>query len=164
MSYLISFYFIISILFCLIKKKDAYSAFANGVEEGIKVCFKMFKVLFAFTILIELINSCGIIDDIIGISNNSVYHILISMLVRPFSSSSCMTLMIDCFESYGVDNINSIVLSLIYSCSDASVYLAVLYFSYMNFSIKKILKYFILINIISYVLILFFVIVFFVIL
>ena len=153
MNYLISFYILFSVFLCLIKKKDAFASFSNGVNEGIKISLKMFKVLFCFTILIECINKCGIIEDVSNMIDSSFSKIILGMLIRPFSSSSSMALMLDCFSVYDVDSIPSIVLSLIYSCSDASVYVFVLYFTYLELDIKGIIKYGVLVNLISYILI-----------
>lgn len=161
MNYLISLYLLFSIIFCLGKKKDVFTSFSNGVNDGIKISLKMFKVLFCFTILIECINKCGILDDLSNMFEGSFSKVLLGMIIRPFSSSTSMALMLEAFDLYGVDNISSIVLSLVYTCCDASVYVLVLYFSYLDIKVSKIIKYGIFINVLSYLLILFLVFVFF---
>ncbi len=161
MNYLISLYILISLFICLVKKKDAYMAFSDGVSNGINISLKMFKVLFCFTILIECINNCGIIEDVSNYFSNDFIDIVLGMIIRPFSSSSSMALMLDGFKCAGVDSLESIVLSLVYCCSDSSIYVLILYFSYLDIKNIKSIKYGILINVISYILILFFVFVFF---
>lgn len=161
MNYLISLYLLFSIVFCLWKKKDAFQSFSDGVNDGIKISLKMFKVLFCFTILIECINKCGVLNDLSNFFDDSYSKIILGMIIRPFSSSSSMALMLDAFNIYGVDSLSSIVLSLMYTCCDASIYVLVLYFSYLDIKVSKIIKYGIMLNVISYILILCFVFVFF---
>lgn len=161
MNYLISIYILIAIIICLFKKKDAYIAFSNGVSNGINISLKMFKVLFCFTILIECINKCGIIEDVSNYFNSDLIDVILGMVIRPFSSSSSMALMLDSINIAGVDSLKAIVLSLIYCCCDSSIYVLILYFSYLDIKDIRSVKYGIIINLISYILILFFVFVFF---
>ena len=161
MNYLISLYILISLFICLVKKKDAYIAFSDGVSSGINISLKMFKVLFCFTILIECINNCGIIEDVSNYFSNDFINIILGMIIRPFSSSSSMALMLDSFKVAGVDSLESIVLSLIYCCCDSYIYVLILYFSYLDIKNIKSIKYGIFINVVSYILILVFVFVFF---
>ena len=91
--------------------------------------------------------------------NSDFANVLLAMFIRPFSSSSSLALMLDSFSVSGVDSASSIVLSLIYCCCDASMYVLVLYYSYLDMSVSKIVKYGFLINVLSYIFIILFVIV-----
>lgn len=128
-------------------------SFMDGVNDGLKIIIKMFKVLFTFYILIICITKCGIIEDLSVYFKSDILQIILLFITRPLSSSSTLTMMINYFEVSGVDSNISIISSLIYASCDASVYIVCLYLSYLNIKSNKLTLYGILINVLSFFLI-----------
>ena len=81
----------------------------------------MFSTLVSFFIALSFLFSSGIIDYIESIVSFKYSIILIQCLVRPISSSSSMSIMLECYSLYGSDHIISIIstgaisVSLVYS-------------------------------------------------
>ena len=134
MIYIISGYILITIIIAIFKKVDGYHSFINGIKDGCNVVLNMFPSLLAFVLIIECISSCGIIKDIMKITNHSwIIQIIMQMIVRPFSSGSSMSMMLNIYDMYGVDSIPSLFSTFIHSSCDTLFYMITLYFS--SFSI-----------------------------
>jgi len=64
--------------------------------------------------------------------------LLIQMIVRPFSSSSSLSIMMSIYEKYGVDSIYGVLSTFIHSVSDTTFYIITFY--YGSIGIKPSLK------------------------
>ena len=132
MGYIIGTYIFIVLVVAIFKKVRAYDAFIEGVKEGTKTVLNMFSTLLTFVLVVESIKACGVLEDI-GEAINT--NILVQALIRPLSASSSMAIMLETFETYGVDSEISILSTFIHATIDTTFYIIVLYFS--SCEIKK---------------------------
>lgn len=152
-SYYIIFIFFIVIIYGVFKKVNVYDSFINGAKEGIVSVINMFSFILTFMIAINLLNSSGIIDYFINKLNIKFIDLLIQMIVRPFSSSSSLSIMTSIYEKHGVDSIYGVLSTFIHSVSDTTFYIITFY--YGSIGIKpngKLILSGILVNIIGNVL------------
>lgn len=126
MAYLIIGYIFIVIIISIIKKVNGYDAFISGVKEGSITVINMFSNLLGFVLVVECIKGCGIIEDLGELVNP---YLFIQGLVRPLSASSSMAIMLDTYETFGVDNPISIMSTFIHTTADTTFYIIVMYFS-----------------------------------
>ncbi len=163
MVYVISGYFIVTIVLCIVNKVNGYESFLKGVKDGSKIVLNMFSCMLSFILAIKCLEGCGIIDDLCNISTLGwLPEIIVQMLVRPLSSGSSMSIMLSIFEKYGVDSIPAIFSTFIHSACDTVFYIVVFYFSSIGVvKYKKALTYGIMTVVISYALIILSVIIFF---
>lgn len=127
-SYYIIFIFFIVIIYGVFKKVNVYDSFINGVKEGIVSVINMFSFILTFMIAINLLNSSGIIDYFINKLNIKFIDLLIQMIVRPFSSSSSLSIMTSIYEKHGVDSIYGVLSTFIHSVSDTTFYIITFYY------------------------------------
>ena len=127
-SYYIIFIFFIVIIYGVLKKVNVYDSFINGVKEGIVSVINMFSFILTFMIAINLLNSSGIIDYFINKLNIKFIDLLIQMIVRPFSSSSSLSIMTSIYEKHGVDSIYGVLSTFIHSVSDTTFYIITFYY------------------------------------
>lgn len=152
-NYFVIGYIVLVLLYGLIKKVTCFNAFINGVKEGTVTVMNMFSYLLAFVFLLEMITSCGILEDLqTGIFSETFSPILlVQMLMRPFSGSSSSAMMLGIFESSGVDSFEGLVSSFIHTMSDSSVYMIVFYFGAVGIrKYKNVIWLGILLNVIGF--------------
>ena len=101
-SYFIIFIFFIVIIYGVFKKVNVYDSFINGIKEGVISVINMFSFILTFMIAINLLNSSGLIDYFVNKFDIKFIDLLIQMIVRPFSSSSSLSIMMSIYEKYGV--------------------------------------------------------------
>ena len=127
-SYYIIFIFFIVIIYGVFKKVNVYDSFINGAKEGIVSVINMFSFILTFMIAINLLSSSGIIDYFINKLNIKFIDLLIQMIVRPFSSSSSLSIMTSIYEKHGVDSIYGVLSTFIHSVSDTTFYIITFYY------------------------------------
>ena len=98
----------------------------------------MFSFILTFMIAINLLNSSGLIDYFVNKFDIKFIDLLIQMIVRPFSSSSSLSIMMSIYEKYGVDSIYGVLSTFIHSVSDTTFYIITFY--YGSIGIKPSLK------------------------
>ena len=151
-NYLLLGMFVIIIIHGFFNKVNLYDSFVEGTKQSIKTIGNMFSTLVSFFIALSFLFSSGIIDYIESIVSFKYSIILIQCLVRPISSSSSMSIMLECYSLYGSDHIISIISTLIHYVSDASIYIITFYFGmYKINELDYVLKYGLIINIFSYI-------------
>lgn len=151
MSYLIGGYILTVIVVSFIRKVNGYNAFINGVKEGLTTVINMFANLLGFVLVVECIKGCGIIEDLGSLINP---HLFIQALIRPLSASSSMAIMLEVFQTFGVDSKVGILSTFIHTTADTTLYIIVLYFSSCEIKdYRYAITLGIIINIISYIII-----------
>lgn len=137
MIYLISSYFIIVIIYSILKKNNTYDSFKNGVITGFKTTINMFSSLLVFMFAINCLLNCGVINFLTKRFNNSgIILIIIQMICRPISNSSSYAILISIYDKYGVNSLYGILSTFIHSTFDTLFYVVTIYFS-----VTKITKY-----------------------
>lgn len=155
MSYIIAIYIILVLISSIINKNNAYLSFIKGTKEGISTVVGMYSVILVFMIAINSLINCGIIDDLKLLFNNSgIILIIIQMIIKPFSSNSSLSIMLDIYNQYGANCFISILSTFIHSSFDTFFYILSLYLGVSNTSNnKKIIIYGLFIMLFSYILI-----------
>jgi spore maturation protein B len=126
MGYIVGGYILVVLITAFVKKIKAYDAFLIGIKDGITTVINMFSTLLSFVLIVESIKACGVIDDIGNLFNA---NIIIQSIIRPLSASSSMAILIDIFNSFGVDSNEAILSTFIHTTIDTTFYIIVLYFS-----------------------------------
>ncbi|MGI6767617.1 MAG: hypothetical protein ACOX43_00755 [Bacilli bacterium] len=122
-------YILIVIVYGLIKKVNCFEAFTNGIKEGTVTVLNMYSYFLGFVLLVSLIESCGIINDLENLFRNLGFSplIIIQALMRPFSSGSSYALMLEIYQTEGVDSFSGVLATFIHTVSDASIYIIVFF-------------------------------------
>lgn len=132
---------LLGILVLALKKKvNAYQSFQDGVKEGLGMFVNIYPALLAMMFAISLLQNSGImgyfgnvLETIVPLVPKEVWPMIV---FRPISGSASLAVLIDLFQSVGVDSYPAIMASIIQGSTDTTVYVITLYFSTVG--IKKI--------------------------
>lgn len=128
------------IIVALIRRVNAYSVFIEGVKDGLSLFLDVYPALLAMMCAINLLRDSGLMqlfsDSISHISTALPAEIWPMILFRPISGSASLAVLIDIFQTCGVDSLAGIMASIIQGSTDTTVYVITLYFS--SVGIKKI--------------------------
>ena len=130
------------IFYGLLKKVDIYSAFLEGVKEGLNTAVSLFPTIFAMSIAIDVFLKSNILTFLLSsleflFSFLSVpKEILPLAIIRPISGSSSLILLNDLLKNYGPDSTIGRIASILQGSTDTTIYIISLYFS--SIGIKKI--------------------------
>lgn len=133
-NFIIPLFLIIVFLYSTFKKTDAYDAFIEGCNDGIKQSFSILPFLLSMYVAVKVLDSSGIIEDIIKLKSIPS-ELFIQGIFRPVSSNASLSYMIDIFEVYGVDSPEGVVSSILQGCTDTTLYVITLYFG--SIGVKK---------------------------
>lgn len=124
----------------LCKRVPAYSVFLSGVKDGMGLFLDIYPALLAMMCAISLLRESGLMDIISGlfqfVSTQIPAQIWPMVLFRPISGSASLAVLIDIFQTCGVDSLAGMMASIIQGSTDTTVYVITLYFS--SVGIKKI--------------------------
>lgn len=152
-DYLIIIIFVFIILYGYIKKVDLFQSYIDGVKSALSTIFNMFSTLIVFYIALSLLFSSGLLSYLEELLNFKYSMLIIQCLVRPISSSSSMSIMLECYTLYGENSFISILSTMIHYVSDASIYIITFYLGlYKINDLYNIIKYGVVINIFSFIL------------
>lgn len=123
-------YFLIIIVYSLIKKNNAFESFSRGIENNYKTVLNLFPTILILIVAINIFANSGIIEIMKQILPNGflVPELIIQACLKPLSHSSAMLIMVKIFEGYGVDSVPGMVASIIQGCSDTTIYVVAIYF------------------------------------
>lgn len=124
--------FIIAYSFC--KKINVYSAFGEGVKEGIGSVYSIFPSLFALFIAVSVFRSSGLVDFLTSLLLplcrflHFPSEILPFAILRPVSGSGSLAMASDIFASYGPDSFAGRVASVMMGSTETTFYTIAVYF------------------------------------
>ena len=152
-NYLIIIIFMIVIMYGYYKKVNLYESFIVGTKTAINTLLNMFSTLVSFMIALSFLFSSGLLEYIEELLDFEYSIIIIQSIIRPLSSNSSLSIMLECYTTYGQDSFISLLSTMIHYVSDASIYIISFYLGIYNIKgFEKILKYGLFINIFSYLL------------
>jgi len=138
--------FSVIILFLLAglrKKVPLFSTFVEGAKEGFQTVVTIIPYQIAMFVGISIFRECGALDYItdflgwifsqIGISTDFV-PALPTALLKPLNGSGARAMMLDVFQTYGVDSFVGHVASTIQGSTDTTMYVLAVYFGSVNIS------------------------------
>lgn len=149
-NYVIAIIIISIFVLAIIKKVNLYESFSEGVKNTLKVIINLFIYVFTFNYALKLLNSSGLIDDIVSFLNVSINsNLLLEFLIRPFSSSSSLGILVEIYSVCGKNSFESITATLIHSAIDAVFYVLGLYESLLKLDKSGVIKHAIILYIIA---------------
>lgn len=138
MIYLIAFYIFFTILYSVIKKNNTFNSFTKGIKDGIQISLNMFSTLLIFTFAITCINNSGILNYFsIKCNNSAVINLVLQMIIRPLSSSSSYAILMNVYDTYGINSIYGHLSTFIHCTCDTLFYIITIYSSYCIFKENK---------------------------
>lgn len=139
-AYILPVLVFIIIGIALYKRVNAYQAFITGVKDGLSLFFDIFPALLAMMCAISLLRESGLME-LLSSTIASIIHVIPAQIwpmvfFRPISGSASLAVLVDIFNTCGVDSLAGNMASIIQGSTDTTVYVITLYFS--SVGIKKI--------------------------
>ncbi|MBE6467542.1 MAG: hypothetical protein E7004_03005 [Alphaproteobacteria bacterium] len=127
----------------LIKKLNVFELFIEGAKDGFKTAVQIIPYLVAMLVAIGVFRSSGALDYIIdfiklvvtklGINSDFVYA-LPTAIMKPLSGSGARAMMLDTFNTYGVDSFAGFVSSIVQGSTETTFYVLAVYFGAVKIS------------------------------
>ncbi len=127
----------------LIKKLNVYELFIEGAKDGFKIAVQIIPYLVAMLTAIALFRTAGCMDFITrGIAiicenfglNTDFVPALPTALMKPLSGSGARAMMLDTFQTYGVDSFAGFAASLVQGSTETTFYVLAVYFGAVKIS------------------------------
>lgn len=121
-------------LLLLFTKKDLFSEFLEGANEGLKTCLKLIPMFVILMTAVGMFSKSGamtyICEMLSGILNKIGFPSALAplMIMRPLSGSAATAMINNLFASQGPDSFAGRCASIIMGASDTIIYTLALYF------------------------------------
>lgn len=139
-SFLLPGIILLVFVIALIRRVPAYSVFIDGVKDGMNLFLDVYPALLAMMCAISLLRETGLMAVFSSwfesITRSIPADIWPMVLFRPISGNASLAVLIDIFQTCGVDSLAGQMASIIQGSTDTTVYVITLYFS--SVGIKKI--------------------------
>ncbi len=132
------------IIMALIKKVNVYESFIDGAKDGFNIAIKIIPYLVAILVAIAVFRASGAFDYLIDgfrfiaslFSDRTEFvEALPTALMKPLSGSGARGMMLDAFETHGVDSFVGKLSATLQGATDTTFYIIALYFG--SVGIKK---------------------------
>lgn len=117
----------------LIENKKVYDIFCDGAKEGVRVTLKMFPTLIGIFLAINILNSSGFLNFIVGklIKFTTIFKIPAEIvplsIIRSISGSASIAMGTDIMNKYGVDSKIGMIAGTIMGSSETTLYVTSIY-------------------------------------
>lgn len=120
-----------------IKKVNVYDAFVEGAKEGFQIAIRIIPFLIAILVAVGVFREVGALDYITDGIKWTVAHLgmdtrfvdaLPTAFMKPLSGSGARGMMIETFETFGVDSFAAKVASTVQGATDTTFYIIAVYF------------------------------------
>lgn len=139
-TYVLPILVFIIVVIALIRRINAYSSFTQGVTDGMSLFFDIYPALLAMMCAISLLRESGLMDllcsQIARYIQGIPKEIWPMVLFRPISGNASLAVLVDIFQTSGVDSLVGNMASIIQGSTDTTIYVITLYFS--SVGVKKI--------------------------
>lgn len=118
----------------ILQKVKVYDEFISGAKDGIKTVFNIMPTLVGLMIGVGVLSSSGFLEFLtkqIGTINMRVglpSVVVPTIIVRMFSSSAAIGLVLDTFKQYGTDSYVGLLSSIMMSSTETIFYTMSVYF------------------------------------
>lgn len=125
----------------LMARRNVYSDFIKGAKDGLKTAVDILPTLAGLMVAVGVLRASGFLDWIaegIGVLTDRVgfpSQLVPLAVVRMFSSSAAVGLLIDVYQQYGTDSRIGTIASIMMSSSETIFYTMSIYF--MTVKVKK---------------------------
>ena len=123
------------LIYALIKKVDAYSAFVKGAKGALPLMASLLPYIIAMFVAVELFRNSGLSGKLCVVLAPVFKFLGLPpevcelTLIRPFSSNAGYVLLRGIFNDYGVDSYIGKCASVIMGSSDTIFYVSSIYFA-----------------------------------
>lgn len=128
---------IIFISMAAFKKLNVYDAFVEGAKEGFQIAIRIIPFLIAILVAVGVFREVGALNYItdgikwtvaqLGMDTRFV-DALPTAFMKPLSGSGARGMMIETFETFGVDSFASKIASTVQGATDTTFYIIAVYF------------------------------------
>ena len=127
----------------VIKKQNVYDNFVKGAKEGFDIAIKIIPYLVAMLVAIAVFRSSGVMGALVlGLENmfsffgfdTAFVSALPTAIMKPLSGSGARAMMIENFNTYGVDSFSAFVSSVIQGSTETTFYVLAVYFGSVKIS------------------------------
>ncbi len=136
---LILFSFIIFFIFLAMRKKvNVYETFIDGAKEGFNVAIGIIPYLVSILAAIAVFRASGALDEVLnfvkfiflyaGIVADQYVDALPVAFMKPFSGSGARGLMLEIFETHGVDSFQGKLAATFQGSTETTFYVLAVYF------------------------------------
>jgi len=135
---------ILFILLAIYKKVNVYNSFIEGAKGGFKVAINIIPYLVAILVAISLLRSSGSLDAFqdgikwclhsAGIFADSVVDALPVAYMKTFSGSGARGVMLEVFDTYGVDSFTGKLAATFQGSTETTFYVLAVYFGAVKIS------------------------------
>lgn len=118
----------------LLEKRDLYNDFLEGAEEGLKTVVKILPTLIGMMVAVGGLRASGFLEflgEFLGTMTDKMGfpgELMPLTLVRLFSSSAAVGLLLDLFKKYGADSTVGWMAALILGATESVFYCMSVYF------------------------------------
>ncbi len=126
------------LLLAIRKKVNVYDEFIEGAKEGFNVAIKVIPYLVAILAALAVFRASGALDGLLvgidwtliqmGVVHREFVDALPVALMKPFSGSGARGLMLESFETYGVDTFRAKVAATFQGSTETTFYVLAVYF------------------------------------
>lgn len=125
------------IIMALRKKVNVYEAFIEGAKGGFDIAIKIIPYLIAILVSIGVFRASGAMDWVIGglafffglfTENTEFVNGLPTAFMKPLSGSGARGMMLDAFETHGVDSFIGKLSATLQGATDTTFYIIAVYF------------------------------------
>ena len=134
-SYVIPFFIIFLLLYCLFRKINAYDAFVKGSKTSFDLILTSLPYIVAIFIALQVFSESGLSTFIANLLNPVLTALGIPseltelLLIKPFSGCGSLAVLENVFTKYGVDSYLARAGCAIAGSSEAIFYITAVYFS-----------------------------------
>lgn len=132
------------IIMALVKKVNVYEAFIDGAKDGFGIAIKIIPYLVAILVSIGVFRASGALDYVIEgirfvfslfLTHTEFVDALPTALMKPLSGTGARGMMLEVFESKGVDSFAGKLSATLQGATDTTFYIVAVYFG--SVGIKK---------------------------
>ena len=120
--------------FGILMKRNVYEDFVRGAKDGLKTVFSVLPTLIGLMLGVGILRASGLLEQVSRILGLLVSSSVISpaliplVIVKMFSSSAAVGLLLDIYKEYGADSTVGYEASLILSSTETVFYTMSVYF------------------------------------
>ena len=132
------------IIMALVKKVNVYESFIEGAKDGFGIAIKIIPYLVAILVSIGVFRASGALEFVVEgfrwvfalfTSSTEFVDALPTALLRPLSGTGSRGMMLDIFETHGVDSFAGKLSATLQGATDTTFYIVAVYFG--SVGIKK---------------------------
>jgi len=125
------------IVMALVKKVNVYDAFIEGAKGGFEIAIKIIPFLVAILVSIGVFRASGALDYVaeglhwffgLFLNNTEFVEALPTAFMKPLSGTGARGMMLDSFNTYGVDSFIGFLSSTFQGATDTTFYIIAVYF------------------------------------